>query len=385
MKNVLILDAQAVQTLIIAKKLYESNFRVFLACDDKWTYGYHTKYAQKAFVAPHSNDIKKYKEFIINLIKLYKIDVLIPMTDDSARFLSLEKLNLLQLVHFIIPNIDIFDKGYDKQQLMAVCSENNFPHPKTINLEIDSNKAETFLYPALIKPNHMTGGRGMTLVHSYDDFNNKYPYVKKNFGPCHLQEFIPVGGRQIEVQVFMNEHSEVIASSVINKYRYYPENGGSSCSNITIKDDNLVNLCANVMRKIGWTGFADFDTIEDPRDGVIKIMELNPRVPACVKSAILSGPDYATMIAKASLGYEIEKVHTYNPGFQLRHIGFEVLWFIYSKNRFRTKPNWFKFFGKKLYFQDFSWDDPVPFFFGTIGNIRKQLNPEFRKKKSGLR
>lgn len=107
------------------------------------------------------------------------------------------------------------------------------------------------------------------------------------------------------MQLFISFNGQVVASSVIHKQRFYPENGGSSCCNVTIKDDTLIKLCADVLKKIGWIGFADFDLIEDPRDEVIKIMELNPRIPACIKSAIESGADYATLIADASLGFPL--------------------------------------------------------------------------------
>ena len=334
-KRILILDGQAVQTLIVAKQLISHNYEVYLLCDDKWTYGYHTRYAHRAVIAPSIHDYETYKRYLIRFISENKIDVLIPMTDESARFLSLEKAVLLPLVSYI-------------------------------------------------KPNHMTGGRGMTVVNSFEEFNKIYPAIRETYGPCHLQEFIPEGGRQLKVQLFISFNGQVVASSVIHKQRFYPENGGSSCCNVTIKDDTLIKLCADVLKKIGWIGFADFDLIEDPRDEVIKIMELNPRIPACIKSAIESGADYATLIADASLGLPLV-YSNYIPGHQLRHIGFEVLWFIYSANRFKTAPNWFRFWGRNLSFQDFSWSDPMPFFFGTIGNLKKQLNPKFRKAKSGLR
>jgi predicted ATP-grasp superfamily ATP-dependent carboligase len=138
------------------------------------------------------------------------------------------------------------------------------------------------------------------------------------------------------------------------------------------------------MLSLGWQGFADFDTIEDPKDGNLKIMELNPRVPACVKVAVKSGIDWGNILVDETLGNSHKK-YDYVTGKKLRHIGFEVLWFFYSKNRFKNKPNWFNFFDKNLSFQDFSWKDPLPFFFGTIGNIQKQLSPEFRRSKSGTR
>ena len=383
-KRILILDGQAVQTLIVAKQLISHNYEVYLLCDDKWTYGYHTRYAHRAVIAPSIHDYETYKRYLIRFISENKIDVLIPMTDESARFLSLEKAVLLPLVSYIMPDISVFERGYDKQQLMALCAANSYPHPQTIDLEADLGAVARFAYPALIKPNHMTGGRGMTVVNSFEEFNKIYPAIRETYGPCHLQEFIPEGGRQLKVQLFISFNGQVVASSVIHKQRFYPENGGSSCCNVTIKDDTLIKLCADVLKKIGWIGFADFDLIEDPRDEVIKIMELNPRIPACIKSAIESGADYATLIADASLGLPLV-YSNYIPGHQLRHIGFEVLWFIYSANRFKTAPNWFRFWGRNLSFQDFSWSDPMPFFFGTIGNLKKQLNPKFRKAKSGLR
>ena len=113
-------------------------------------------------------------------------------------------------------------------------------------------------------------------------------------------------------------------------------------------------------------------------------MEINPRIPACVRSAFKSGMDYATMIADETLGLPLREYH-YEPGKRLRHLGFDVLWFIKSSDRFRCKPSWFRFFGKDLYYQDWLSGDFPAFFWGTIGNLKKQLNPEFRKAKSGLK
>lgn len=371
------------QALIIAQSLYKSNKDVHIFEDEWWSYSYHTRYAKHKVIAPSPTEDARYYSFLIDYIRKYAIDVLVPMNDHTAYFLSRHKNELAEYARFVIPDLHTFEAGYDKQSLMRLCAENNYPHPRSLNLEMQISDAVTFVYPALIKPNHMTGGRGMTLVESYEDFDALYPAIRKVYGPCHLQEFIPSGGRQLKVQVYV-QNGSVYASSVIHKQRFYPENGGSSCCNVSIREDLLVEMCSAVLKKLNWEGFADFDLIEDPRDGVVKIMEINPRVPACIKSVIESGVDYANMIVSASLAEPLLE-YEYNPGCSLRHIGFEVLWFLYSKKRFKSQPSWFKFFGKSLYFQDFSWSDPLPFVFGTIGNIKKQLSPKFRKAKSGLR
>ena len=172
-------------------------------------------------------------------------------------------------------------------------------------------------------------------------------------------------------------------SSVIWKQRYYPVNGGSSCCNVTIDNPAIAKTCGEVLKAIGWVGFADFDLIENPDTHELLIMEINPRIPACVRSAFKSGMDYATMIADATLGLPLRD-YKYTPGKRLRHLGFDVLWFLKSPDRFKTKPSWFRFFGKDTYYQDWLCGDFKAFFWGTWGNFKKQMNPEFRKAKAGL-
>ncbi len=90
------------------------------------------------------------------------------------------------------------------------------------------------------------------------------------------------------------------------------------------------------------------------------------------------------MIADATLGNPLRQ-YEYKSGIRLRHLGFEILWFIKSPNRFKTTPSWFKFFGKDVYYQDWLKNNLSAFIYGTWGNLKKQLNPEFRKAKSGVK
>ena len=307
------------------------------------------------------------------------------MNDFSAEYLSGHKDELLQHVKFIIPDYDVFIRGYDKNRLMAVCREHNFPHPLTFDLSEESLKeaAEGMNYPALIKPNITTGGRGFAKVENPAELYEKYPKVFEQYGDCHLQEFIPAGGQQYKVEIFMDADGTVINSTVMNKLRFYPENGGSSCCSVSILRDDLVEICSSVLKEIGWEGFADFDLIEDPRTGQIKIMEINPRVPACVRLSLVSGVNFASMIADASLGKKLS-TYKYLPGKTLRYMALDALWFIYSGRRFSTSPSWFKFFGSDTYWQE-AGGGLAAMFIGSFSGLIKQLNPSFRKAKAGLR
>lgn len=386
-KKVLILDGGAAHAMAIAECLKQSGYDVAVACDNKYEYGYYTRYADERFLGLDSHH-DGYAEKMLSFLKEHHFDVLIPTSDMAAEFMSFHKEELEPLTGVLMPGREVFMKGYDKNELMAVCKEHGFPHPFTVGLSkvsIDnSEELKSFPYPGLLKPNLTSGGRGMTLINTYEDLKRIYPKIHAQYGECHLQQYIKAGGRQVKVQIMTDKDGILAFSSVIWKQRYYPVNGGSSCCNVTIDNPAIAKTCGEVLKTIGWVGFADFDLIENPDTHELLIMEINPRIPACVRSAFKSGMDYATMIADATLGLPMRD-YRYTPGKRLRHLGFDVLWFLKSPDRFKAKPSWFRFFGKDTYYQDWLKGDFSAFFWGTWGNFKKQMDPEFRKAKSGVK
>lgn len=385
-KKVLILDGGAVHAMAIAECLKKSGYSVACICDDKNEYGYHSKFMDERFLGKDSHE-EGYAEWMLQFLKDHHFDVLIPTSDNAAEFMSFHKEDIQKLAGVLIPGRDIFRKGYDKNELMRICKRNGFPHPLTVDLleinNFDRNEIINFPYPGLLKPNLTSGGRGMTLIRSLEELKKIYPKIRAQYGNCHLQRYIKPGGKQLKVQIMTDEKGNPAYSSVIWKQRYYPVHGGSSCCNVTIDNPEIAKICGNVLKTIGWVGFADFDLIEDPDSKEFLIMEINPRIPACVRSVFKSGLDYATMIADMTVGNPMRD-YMYTPGKHLRHLGFDVLWFLKSSHKFSTKPSWFKFFGKNLYYQDWIMGDFPAFFWGTWGNFKKQMNPEFRKAKAGL-
>lgn len=388
-EKVLILDGGAAHAMAIAECLKKSGYSVAVLCNNKYEYGYHTRYADERYLGKDSHE-KGYAEWLLEFLKVHHFDVLIPTSDTSAECMSFHKAELEQLTGVLMPDKEVFKMGYDKNELMKVCRENGFPHPFTVDLkEFKGSSVEgvqgldEFPYPGLLKPNLTSGGRGMTLVHNLEELKTVYPDIHQQYGDCHLQQFIKAGGRQVKVQIMTDASGNPAYSSVIWKQRYYPVNGGSSCCNVTINEPETAAICGRVLKKIGWGGFADFDLIENPDTKELLIMEINPRIPACVRSAFKSGVDFATMIADATLGKPLQEYH-YEPSKRLRHLGFEVLWFLKSPDRWKAKPSWFKFLGKDIYYQDWLKGNFKAFFWGTWGNFKKQMDPEFRKAKAGV-
>lgn len=386
--KILLLHADGTQALPFAKALKKLGYVVGGVFLEKCSYGYYSRFIDNKYIYKGSmKDFESYFAFVKSILEQEHYSALIPLNDESAELMSKYREQLLEYTKFIVPDYKVFVSGYDKQQLMQLCESKGYPHPHTVVVEDGNLSHVNFLklkFPLLIKPNSTSGGRGITYVEDEENLCKLLPIIYEQYGDCHLQEFVPVGGAQVKVQLYIDECGELLYPSVIQKYRWYPENGGSSCCNKSIKNDKIVDICYNILKDLGWVGFADFDTIEDPRTGELLVLEINPRMPACVRTAFMAGTNWAEIIVNEYLGLPRKEFHAFKEVY-LRHLGFESLWFLYSKNRFKTTPNWFNFIGRNIYYQDMCWDDPLPFFVGTLGNIKKQLNPEFRKSKAGLR
>lgn len=383
--NILLLGS-GTQAFAIVKDLVKVGGRLFVVVNKVGNYGDESKYIFKRYVCDKLIESRDYLDYIKQIILTQKIDVVIPMGDILAEFVSRNKRELEKITHIKSPDIDVFLKGYDKNKLMNLCQEKGYPHPMTIDLsQNDYNDKvcfDNFPFPGLLKPNCTTGGRGMTLVNNYKELCLKYPIIYKEYGECHLQRFVKEGGKQEKVQLYVEEGGTLIAYSVLDKVRWYPVKGGASCCSVSITDDKTVSICHQILKDIGWVGFADFDTIEDPDTGELLIMEINPRLPACIGASVYAGINWGEILVRGSLG-KAQKKYEYKSGVVLRHLGFDILWFLHSQNRWKSKPFWLYFFGKNVHYQDFRFFDQKPFWIGTYHNVKKMFDPSFKKAKSG--
>jgi predicted ATP-grasp superfamily ATP-dependent carboligase len=384
MAKILLLGA-GTQALAIIRGLAKDGQDVCMLTGEHGNYADVSKYISKCFYCHIPTMSDEFLQYVEELIAKKGIDVLIPMGDESAEFLSKNKERLHKIVKFNSPDYEYFLEGYDKNKLMSLCQEKGYPHPQTIDLtktSINDEKLQAFPYPAMLKPNCTTGGRGMVVVNSHEELLNKYPGLHKQYGDYHLQRFIREGGRQVKIQLCVDKDGKLIAHSAMHKVRWYPVRGGSSCCAVSIEEPKMTEVCLNILHDIHWEGFADFDLIEDPDTHELLIMEINPRLPACLGTTVHAGVEWGQILVDQALGQE-PKTYKYKTGVVLRHLGFDVLWFLKSSKRFSTKPSWFRFFGKNVFYQDMDgWTDQKPFLIGTYHNIKKLFDPSFKEAKS---
>ena len=164
---------------------------------------------------------------------------------------------------------------------------------------------------------------------------------------------------------------------IIEIIRYYPIKGGSSSFCRTVESKELSEICTKTLEVLNWTGFADFDILQT-KDGDFKIIEINPRVPASIRAAEVSGINFPALKVNDMLGIKISP-YAYFPNKQLRYLGLDIMWFISSNRRFSCIPSWFIFFSRNLYYQESG-----AIFFSLFSGLKKMCSSSFRKSKAGI-
>ena len=385
-KYILLLNSECVQAICMARSLRKLGCHVIGFCNGKISSGYATRWLSERYVTPDILQNKdKFKQYLLDFLSHNKIDLIIPLADDSAEFLSANKdvIENKYMVKCAITSYEIFNIANNQQSLMELCEKIGISHPKTRRITVDDidDTARYVGFPSMIKPNISQGAKGIMRVDSLQELNDKFPLVHEQFGECTLQQYVDQPDYYYNVMLYRDKHGNMDYSTIIKIRRYFPLKGGSSCYCETIEHPVLLEQCKETLDALNWVGFADFDVLEDKKSGELKIIEINPRVPSSLQAAFAAGIDFGQVIVADQLGGIPMPSFTYSVCKQVRWMGLDVMWFIFSPQRFSFKPSWFNFFGKDVSYHDGSWNDPLPMFAGMLSGFIKYLNPSFRKSK----
>lgn len=217
MKHILLINAEGVQAICLARSLRKQGHRVVGFCNHKMTSGYATRWLTEKHLSP---DITLHKEeakaFLFAYLKEHKIDLIIPLADDGAEFLSRnkEKIESTFDLRCAIPSFDIFNVANNKQLLMELCEKYTICHPKTRELKDGELKeiAEYVGFPAMIKPNFSQGAKGIMSVANMQELEEKFPCIHKQFGTCTLQQYVEQSDYYYNVMLYRDKKGNMVTT-----------------------------------------------------------------------------------------------------------------------------------------------------------------------------
>ena len=387
--KILLLD-QGRQSLPFLKSLSNAGHQVFIVCNTRISEGFFSRYPAKRLIWPsYMRDPEEFEKKLIEFLRDNDIDITLSVGDISSEILSRNRDEISKYTKLTVPTYSKFLEVTDKLQLMEYCMKNDIPCPLTYNLDKDTdlNVFSRLGSPVIVKPRKGLGALGVEKFGDFKSIREKLPTLTKKYGSFLIQEYIPQkGGIQYQAEAFLDQESEMKVCLVIEKPRFFPVHGGTSTANITVNRPDIVSTCRKLLEGIKWTGAADVDLILDPRDNIVKVLEINPRVTAGIKIGFVAGIDYADLHVRFALGKTIPKIESYKLGVYCRNIFMEILWYLFSTPSMKktTRPPFFKIFGRNIVDQTFSVDDPLTGLGFFLNMSRKYLNIRYLREKIGI-
>ena len=322
----------------------------------------------------YEGNVADYDTILDEILRNQQYDVAVPMGDAAAKYLSKNKNRIENdyKVKCAVPDNGVLSVVVDKGKFMSFCESNGIPHPKTMAISVDTleRAADYIGFPSLIKPDFSVGARGITKVKSLLELQTQYPVISQKYKSCTLQEFIDNPDYYYNVMLYRDAHGHCDNYAIIKIVRMYPIGAGSSSCCISVENDELLSICKDALNKLNWIGMADFDVLQRKDTHEYKIIEINPRVPASLRAAYISGVNFPETIVHDTLG-ERYPVSEYTPGKTLRYLGIDLLWFLKSSKRFKSSPSWFRFFGKDIYYQDIYRKDASTWYSWFVTGLKK--------------
>ena len=377
--RVLIVEGRARQSLPLIRSFKKQGCFVAALCNSKLDISYASRFVDKKILGICDNEREKETTGqILKLLKTNEFDIVVPTTDFITDILSKNKVEFSKYSLIASNDFDTYQLARDKNKTMKVCMDEGIPCPYTLlNVNSINDILESSIaFPIVVKPKIGFGAVGFKVIESKEkllEIANKID----NFADYVFQEYIPQTDIQYECAMFIDNDNEIKTAVVFSKNRWFPIKGGSSTLNITVDRPDIIESCKRLLQKLNWRGPADIDLIQDPRDGIAKIMEINPRVSGSVKITFDAGTDQGLQILQLLKNDNVTPFLNYELGRRLRCFQTDLLWFIKSPDRFKSKPSWFS--NRKTHDQIFYWSDPLPFFAFSLSGIFK-YKKEIKKR-----
>jgi carbamoyl-phosphate synthase large subunit len=284
----------------VAKSLVNEHNIIGLSYDPNEP-GVYQGFYEKVYLMPYPT--LGYEELKRRLIKVKQesnIEIIIPNLDAELPLYIKYQEELEELgIKTYLPSIECFE-ARDKSKLAKLSKTLGIKHPKTIEISSldELVKATKKLdFPVMVKGNYYKAYRANNLDEAIEHYYN----ISNEWGfPLLVQEVI--SGVEINF-IGVGDGKELIAGVGMKKLT--TTELGKVWSAISIKNEKLLNVSSEFVKKLGWRGAFEFEAMSDGKD--IYLIEINPRLPAWVYFSTMLGVNLPKILVDLMSGKEVKK------------------------------------------------------------------------------
>ena len=222
--------------------------------------------------------------------KIGRKPILIPTTDATSRFVDRCRSILRDLFIFPDQPLGLVDSLCSKKEMYHLAKQHSIPTPECFfpssGAEMEG-VVERARFPLLLKGIdgqrlHERTRKKMFIVRNYDELIKTYLNAEDPRQPnLMIQEYIP--GRDDTIWMFngyFDRNSENLVGFTGKKIRQCPIHTGSTSLGICLANDAVAKTTCRFMKALGYRGILDIGYRYDARDGLYKVLDVNPRIGA---------------------------------------------------------------------------------------------------------
>lgn len=324
MKNPVIALGLSTPGIFIMKHFPKSGIETYGIDSSINELGFKSKYGIKKLCPDPEKNSRDFFKFMMKLRKEFSENpVLLPTSDKFVLPLNDFAGELSEHFNFTMPKDGILRKLTSKRYSYELALKYGFPSPNTCfvkNVEELDGFVRNADFPCILKPEfpeswrsgfleEFCGGEKVIIVNSADEVFKKYDTIKKYDDRVIIQEIIR--GRDSNLHYFvsyLDKNQNCLGSFTGIKERIAPVGFGSaSYVNLTYNEE-LERISVSWLQKMKFWGISGVEVKKDSRDGIFKLIEVNPRFGLWDETGTRFGIDVAMMAYKELTGQKSEQV-----------------------------------------------------------------------------
>jgi predicted ATP-grasp superfamily ATP-dependent carboligase len=276
----------------ITRSLGRLGVPVYNADFDAFAFSFFSAYSRGKFKLPCSYDapLKLVEALLACAQVLGQRCVLIPTNDDATLFVAEQAGSLRE--SFIFPECspELVRSLCSKKSMYFLARKHQVPTPETSFPQRRGDVIEFIeraTFPIMLKAIdgsrlYQRTGRKMFIVRTKSELLETYDRAEDPTAPnLMIQEYIPGGDDVVWMfNGYFDRDSECLLSFTGKKIRQCPIHTGSTSLGICLNNEPVAQITRRFMREVGYRGILDIGYRFDARDGLYKVLDINPRIGA---------------------------------------------------------------------------------------------------------
>jgi predicted ATP-grasp superfamily ATP-dependent carboligase len=216
--------------------------------------------------------------------------LLLATNDESALFVARHASELQDDFVFPANPVEVVWSLYNKKAMYLLAKRLSIPTPATVFPESAEEMlefCESAQFPVMLKASdniHTAGraGKKMIIARSKDELIGQYHAMEDGVHPSlMIQEYIPGGDDSVwMLNGYFDERSECLFSITAKKIHQTPVYTGMTALGICLPNPTIESATNGLVRAVGYKGILDIGYRYDARDGLYKLLDVNPRLGA---------------------------------------------------------------------------------------------------------